>query len=423
METSTFRRIYSKTAAILAVLAMTAGSVQAFEYWPLQIGPVKVGGALRYNYVYRDWAEGQYGSGGGEVDFDTARINLSLDKEQWIGALEYRFYRPEAGSYKWQVDNTTSDNDYWYSMLHHGWLGYRFDDSSEVHVGVHQVPFGIQPYASHNWFFQLAYYVGLEDDYDLGIKYIKKAAPWTLKLAYYVQDEGHYFGRSNDSARYSYDLVEDPCWDGTSPANEEDGQVNARLTYTLAHGEKGQTEFGLSGQYGLIENGNSGDHGDHYALGLHTNTTYNRWNVMAQTIRYEYSPENVPALDTAAPYQDGSYVVMGAYDAPYRVASKGWVHSLGVSYKLPINNVDWIDSITFYDDYSILVKDESDWSDSQQNVLGAMIASGGFYIYCDIASGKNNPWLGPGWTNSLANTAGETNDWDTRFNINVGYYF
>ena len=51
-----------------------------------------------------------------------------------------------------------------------------------MQVGVHQVPFGILPWASHNFYFQLPYYLGLEDDYDLGVKHILKQGEWTSSL-------------------------------------------------------------------------------------------------------------------------------------------------------------------------------------------------------------------------------------------------
>lgn len=58
------------------------------------------------------------------------------------------------------------------ASLKHGWLGYRFNDYNQLQVGLTTVPFGIQPYTSNSYFFNINYYVGLEDDADMGIKYI-----------------------------------------------------------------------------------------------------------------------------------------------------------------------------------------------------------------------------------------------------------
>jgi hypothetical protein len=109
-----------------------------------------VGGALRFSYFVKSW-EGQEGNRDrlGDLAFDTFRLNVDAS---WNGLRlsgEYRFYPG-------------------YQMLHHGYVGYLFSDEVALDLGVTRVPFGILPYASHNWFFDLSYYVGLEDDYDLG---------------------------------------------------------------------------------------------------------------------------------------------------------------------------------------------------------------------------------------------------------------
>jgi hypothetical protein len=55
-----------------------------------------------------------------------------------------------------------------------------------------------------------------------------------------------------------------------------------------------------------------------------------------------------------------------------------------------------------------------------------MFTAGNIYTYVDMAAGKNQPWLGSGWTNDLAEGTLEGTpdaDWEMRFNINIGYYF
>ncbi|MDP8245333.1 MAG: hypothetical protein P9L94_14710 [Candidatus Hinthialibacter antarcticus] len=292
-------------------------------------------------------------------------------------------------------------------MLHHGWLGYRLSDRDEIHLGVHQVPFGIIPYASHNWFFQLPYYVGLEDDYDLGLKYIHQADNWDLHLAYYLEDEGHYHGKSNDSARYSYDLVAE----GVSQ-NVEENQLNLRYAYTWEHAENHNTEIGVSLQLGKVHNRTTNDDGNQYAAGLHLNETWNQWNLMVEVIRYEYSLRNPPRVSN-------DFVLMGAYDFPYEIASRANLYTVGLSYTIPIEPT-YIDSITLYDDFSILDKDQSGFYDSYQNVIGASVSAGNFFIYFDAAFGKNHPWIGPIWTDGFS--SGGDDDWYTRFNINIGFY-
>ncbi len=373
------------------------------EGWePLKIGPVRIGGAFRVNYVYKDWDDAY--DWPGELAFDTARINLDLDTEAspFIGSFEYRYYQ----------DKFADGHDY--SMIHHAWIGRKFGERREVQAGVTKVPFGILPYASHNWFFQLPYYLGLEDDYDLGVKYIADDSPWNIQLAYFPKDEGNYFGDSGDSARYSYDLVRE----GTN-GNAERNQFNGRLAYTIDHREGYATEVGVSLMVGEVDNSNPlGGDGSRYAVAGHLVGNYDRWNVMLQALHYDYDVNNDPNRD-ASP--DGSFVVFGAYDAAYYVASVAWVYTAGIAYTLP---VDWqrVKSLTFYNDFSLMAKQESGFKDSLQNVVGCAVDADPLYVYIDLAMGKNQPWLGGDWTTGLAD-GGLENDWHARFNINVGLYF
>jgi hypothetical protein len=373
----------------------------ADEGWQgLYVGPLRIGGALRVNYIYADWDENFKRAG--ELALDTARVNLDLDADPLVGSFEYRYYR----------DKFADGHDY--SMLHHGWIGWRFNDQHQVQGGVTKVPFGILPYASHNWFFQLPYYVGLEDDYDLGVKYVGDFGPWNVQAAYFFEDEGHYDGDSDDSARYSYDLVRE----GTE-GNAERDQLNLRFAYTIQHGEGYSTELGLSLMTGRVSNNNRfGSSGDRHAFAVHLNGRYDRWNVMLQAITYDFDVENDPKLD-ASP--DGSFVTMGAYDAVYHVASEATIYSVGVAYTLPVG-WDSVKSLTFYNDFSLMTKDERGFRDSLQNVIGCAVDASPFYIYIDLAMGRRHPWLGGDWTDALAD-GGQENGWNTRFNINIGFYF
>ena len=76
------------------------------------------------------------------------------------------------------------------------------------------------------------------------------------------------------------------------------------------------------------------------------------------------------------------------------------------------------------DSYTYFIKGPSGFDASHSNVVGCMVTSGSVYTYVDVATGKNHPWLGPGsnWTNALA-AGGANASWETRVNVNVGYYF
>jgi len=51
-----------------------------------------------------------------------------------------------------------------------------------------------------------------------------------------------------------------------------------------------------------------------------------------------------------------------------------------------------------------------------------MVTAGNVYTYVDIARGKNQPWLTQNFGTGLAQGVNDA-EWQTRFNINIGYYF
>ncbi|PSR02800.1 MAG: hypothetical protein BRD50_06875, partial [Bacteroidetes bacterium SW_11_45_7] len=363
-----------------------------FSHYPLQAQTdttfVILSGALRFNAFYKNW-EGQKSNQKqfGVIAFDMARAEVKGYHKGLDFSAQYRFY---AG----------------YNMLHHGWIGYNFTDSTHLTLGVNQVPFGIQPYASHSYFFSMAYYVGLEDDYDLGLKLTQGYNNLDFALAFYKNSEGHYSGSSNASARYSYDVV---------GGHKEVNQVNGRIAYNLDG-----AEIGLSGEYGQLVNNTTNNFGNHYALAGHLDWDIGRFNIKAEAIHFNKQP----ADDTL----DGT-VVMGAYDFPYEVAQKGQMYIGGISYKVPVK---WgpITSLTFYENFTYFDKAINRFNDSQMNVAGVMVSAGKLYTYLDVARGQSHPWIGPVWCEALArgfkineNAKDPKPEWSTRYNLNIGYYF
>lgn len=345
---------------------------------------IDIGGALRVNYSYQSFND-ESEAKRGDLAFDIFRLDIDGTYNDILLSLQYRWY-----SYQ--------------DVIHHGWIGYNFTEEFQGQLGVTQVPFGILPFASHNWWFGVPYYVGLEDDYDMGIKFLYEDDPWDLQFAFFKNGE---WANASKLERYSYDIVK-----AEGQFNEETNQVNARLAYTLDHGDFGSTEIGVSGQWGQLRNSESDDEGDHWAGAAHLNGFYGPFNLMLQAAYYENDPKNPPGVDD-------DVVIMGAFADSFPVAAEGALYLAGLSYDVP---VEWgpVNKLTFYNDYSILVKEKDGFEDSQINTLGALISANPVFTYVDLIMGKNMLYLG-GPDDSLA--AGEDGDWETRFNINVGYYF
>jgi hypothetical protein len=376
--------------------------------------PIHVGGALRVNYGYQDWNERKDDTYG-DAAFELFRLNIDGEIKDWIVSAGYRFYP-----------------GYDFHTIHHGYVGYNVSDKWQVQAGVHQVPFGLQPFASHNFWFSGAYYVGLEDDYDMGIKGLYNDGPLNLTLAFYKNGE---LGNASDTERYSTDVIfnvanddSDFDFDNNDGAqvdgNEETNQVNARLAYTIDHGDLGNTEFGVSGEWGQLYNNITRDTGDHWATGLHMNGNYGNWNVQLEYVSYEYAPENPESVEY--PKDSGKFIsidddiiTMGCFGGSWGVPAEAEIGIVNVAYTIPMN-LTWLDSITLYSDNTFIDSAAGNQPNSWQNVVGASLASGPIYTNIDVISAENMIFSGG---NMVDKTVDNNDERTTRFNLNVGYYW
>lgn len=358
---------------------------------------LSVGGAVRYNVLLTDYEDGTIDNNDAQFTWDTWRINVNAEKNGVKLNFEYRFY---------PTFNT--------HFVKQGWLGYDFNDQNNLQIGVTQVPFGNLQYNSHNWWFQGAYYVGMEDDHDMGFKFTHTADDWDLMAAYFFQPEpaGPAAGAGSfgfgGSGRYSYDIV--PTG---NQSNYERNQLNLRYTKTLEI-DNGTVNVGASGQVGQIWNQALDETSSRYSLALHTDINYGNWNFKGQFVNYGMDAQN----DNG---QSVDFVNMGAYGSTYAVATEMNMYSAGLSYSY---DVDWgpITNLNFYNDYTFFQKNIDGYNDAHQHVLGFLLSAGNVYTYFDIARGSNHPWITQNFGTGLGPGVNDAR-WNTRFNINIGYYF
>lgn len=360
---------------------------------------VKIGGALRYNYNLSSWKDGQK-KRGGDFGFDVFRINAKAKYKKLKLNAEYRFYSKDFGG----------------GMLKQGWIGYDFNANDNLQLGLTQVPFGNTTYNSHNWFFSIDYYTGMEDDHDMGIKYTHKSEKWDYAIAFFKNAEELRFGSNSDvsDSRYAYDVASiDIDGDGNLDLrNKEVNQLNGQLNYKF--GKKTKHNLGASVEYGGLYNLDTEEMGNHYAAAIHYTLKAGNFDAKAQVSTYEYNPENPVG-------QTDEVIGMTAYGYPYLVAAKATNYTIGAAYSVPVN---WkpISSLQFYNDFGYMDKGNADFEDSMMNVTGVLVSAGNIYTYIDFAMGKNQPWLGDVWTNALG-AGTQDAGWHSRFNINIGYYF
>lgn len=336
---------------------------------------VDIGGAVRLNYGWKDYGDDDSGS------FDIELFRLDVDVKQGDLFLD--------AQYRWYQD---------FEAVHHAEIGYHLTPDDTVVAGVTQVPFGIESYASHSFWFSGLYYLGLEDDYDTGFKWRHRQGKWTWDAAWFFSSE---YDNAARFGRYSFDVA-------TTDASpyKEDGQLNVRGQYNA-----GPYTAGASAQWGRIDSESLGS-GDHYAVALHVNANIKQWNLQAQWTAYKYDRD-------AATEQQENRIALSAFNYPFEMAAEAQVLNLNVARSFTLDN-RFIKKITCYNDHSyIAAGDGVGLDDSVQNVTGCLLENGGLYTYVDWIAGKNM-WFAGGPGVGIDN--GESR-WHSRLNINIGYYF
>ncbi|WP_417347188.1 hypothetical protein [Ferrimonas sp.] len=344
---------------------------------------IDLGGIVRANYKYIDYSEASKDKGG---DFAFEMLSLKTSGEiNGIGLfVDYRFYDG-------------------YDTARYAYATYQLNDSWTLNGGLAKVPFGNPGYISNSFWFGVPYYLGFEDDYDMGVTGSYVAGDLTLDLGFFKNAE--YSATNNQ--RYSVDLFRGEV-NGNRYSVEEANQLNLRGAYRLTSGDL-KAVLGASVEVGQVYDADSGDTGNRHAYAVHADLTLNRWNLMLQYMGYQFDTLSDDLPDTMA---------VSASGWQYEVAAEAQIVSANLAYTIPF---DW-GSVKLYNDYGVLISDTDNakFEDSIQNVTGMAIAAGPTYTYVDFITGKNMVYSG---TNNHVGLAQTDSGWDYRININFGYYF
>jgi len=349
-----------------------------------QLPKIRIGGALRLNYSWKNYDQ-QNMDRLGDFGFELFRLNADIDYKDIFMSVEYRWY----GNF---------------NAIHHGYFGYHLTDHSSIQIGIHQVPFGILPYSSHSFWFNATYYLGFEDDYDAGIKFIYDSKSWNIQGAFYKNPE---YIDSERYGRYSFDLVTDDI-----QTNQEINQFNLRSVYKWRLNEDLIMKLGASVEAGQIYNKTTEKKGNRHAFAVHNNMFYKNWNFHFQWIGYEFNPKNPEGLSDET-------IQFGAFMYPFMVNAKANVYTFNVANEINIDG-KYLDKIKLYVNMSMVRPKQGYGSDSKQIVLGTTLIKRGLYAYFDYIFGQNM-WFSGGPGIGLEHP--EDQDWNSRLNINFGYYF
>ena len=413
MRNKGYKRIFSLGIAILLFASQWMAYAQEEKK-----SLIKVGGAMRVNYVYGSYGDAdnphRRGEKIGDVDLEIFRLNADLNYQNLTSRLEYRWYDA-------------------YSMIHTAWLGYNLGELGTVKAGIVRVPFGPSPYGvSSSWFFDQHFYVGLADDMDLGIRWSDTLGKLNLDVGYFLTSEFQTDGSSPASSRYSYDIVkwEEKAdakgkvkWGAGENGYDEQHQFNLRAIYAL----EGIADLGVSLQYGLLKSTGIDDDGaNHYALSAHMKNSFSDFTLFSQFSYYAHN------ITDKTPWGTGDLIPMGAYDFAWPIASKGLIPALSLRYNgIDTSGISWIDSVMPYVEASTILKTVDDFNNSTLVTLGASwTVLSSLYVYSDLALSNGNFFVGNDGDvydniyEGVGDFGANGNDtWNWRVNFNFGYYF
>ena len=368
----------TKLSQITLLLAVILGFA---SYSYAQEKPeVSLGGALRFNYRLQPWND-QQELRGGDIGFDMLAINPKASYKGLTLQIKYRLFAANYGP----------------GLLRQGDITYNFENQQDKFViGLTKVPFGIEPYNSHSYFLGMGYYMGYEDDYDVGFKFAHEGEAIDYQLAFFKNAEDLFSG-TDVSQRYSYDVVGD---------YRETNQLNAKFVFKS--GPESKQRIGTSLMYGGLHNIKTNGYYGHYAAALHYENTIGEFNAKLQGMYFK--KEVASGTDV---------VELGAYRLEYNIATEGALYTAGFSYNFPVES-DVFDNLQLYDNFAYFDKAKTDFQDSFSNTIGLLIHAGNLYTYAEFITAQNQPWFTEGWTHSFGQ-----GDKKTQFmvNVNIGYYF
>jgi hypothetical protein len=362
---------------------------------------ISFAGGIALSAAFVDWSRPTaLGTRDGDLRFSVLRIGARASYDKFKLEFEYRIYP-------------------FYQFLRNAVLAYHVNERLSVDLGVSRVPFGLLPFASNSWFFGLPYYIGLEDDADFGLRIHYQPGHWDLWLAFYKNTEGSYFGKSRDSARFSYDVVqasaEELAGSGIRAArNDRESNTGvARVAYSWRVGKFG-AELGASGRLGMLQDLASDKSTLYWSAAPHARISYGLLELGLEAISYRYRPH-------AGPEDDARLIALGAFDGPYAVARRGHllVANIAYGFELP-----WrpLDLLMVYFDSGQLFKTVGDFKPSRQLVVGTYLLAGPLHFSFDVALGQHHPWVGPHYASALGAGA-PTSRWNHWINLNIGFAY
>ncbi len=345
----------------------------------------RFGFTTMFYYTYRQWTEGSRETKG-SLRFDSFRIWAQTDVDKkFFGAVQYRFYEG------WRTPT------YLY-------VGYHVNDNNTIQLGQTWVPFGFGYQPFDDWG-NIAFYVGLQDDYDYGFTWNGNYGIFSIHAGFFKNQQLS----ASMSTRYDTDIYSGNVNDGdiilVPKHNREVNQINARFSVKPS-GEKWSTEFGVSGMAGQIYNETSDLNGTRYAAAVHAsvNTGFFHYNIQATWYQY------TQALPDTATQDMQDFINMSSWNFAYEIPGSANILTSSVAFDI-IG-----EKLTVHANYSYLWGGTSQAS-SQLLTFGVRALWESFEIFGEAYYGVNDPQL----SGNASGYGRNAESYDFRFDIRFFY--
>lgn len=344
------------------------------------------------------------------LSFDTVALTADYDSDRFFGAAQYRFYGAsfiygKSGGYEGYPGEV--------QFLMYAYAGAKLSAADSVTVGIQPVPFDDR-YWGGSILDDLGFVYGMEEVYNLGIKYKRQTSDLRVELGFFPGSGPAVMGISRDGARYSTNIATADSYLADGSQNEERNMVIGNVQYALVDHGTTKLKATASGWVSSIYNFDTRRTGSKHVFAFSLTGSHGPWSAKALVSRQDIDPRNPGRNDM---------ITVSGFDASYNIAAKG-TYAFGEvgrtvdTGKLPFD-------VFVYANYGRFMKDAAGFRDSERFDLGAVWTSkdkGRVKVYSELLLGRNDPYVGAGQYASGAAQGGD-DKWKAAFMMIFGYYF
>lgn len=375
-------------------------------------GKLKLGGAIRARIDVRPFDVNDAGERrtSAHLSYDTLLLTADYDSPVIFGSAQYRFY---GASFLYPQSSGYDGKPWDIHFPVYAYVGARVSETDRITVGIQPVPFDDRWWGS-SWYDSLGFVVGMEEVYNTGISYGHAGDRLSVDVGYFPVAGPPGVGMSEDSARFTVNVVEaDPYVPGGSRNGERD-MLAGRVQYRLGDEENGELTLSASAWFSAIHNFDTGKDGRRHNLAFSLRGTKGPWRSKLLAARQDIDTRNEGRRDV---------ITVGDYDSSYNIAARGTMLFGEVARTIETGDLPF--DLSVYTSYARFLKDAAGFRDTQRINLGAFWtdkAGGNIRVWSEVLVGRNDPYVGAGQFLTGAAEGGDDR-WKASGLIMMGYYF